>query len=87
MLAALVHPVFMAGLCYSLVAATPSQVIGTVPAAPLFAATLFGGYASAIATELIGLRRVGLLAHAWALVLTPLYWFVLSLAAWRAWLP
>ena len=33
---------------------------------------------------MIGLRRRRLLAHAWVLVLTPLYWFLLSLAAWRA---
>jgi len=32
----------------------------------------------------IGLRRRRLLAHAWVLVLTPLFWFPLSLAAWRA---
>ena len=83
-LAALVHPIFMAGLCYSLLAAQPLQVVGTMHAAPVFAATLLGGYASTIAIDLIGLRRRGLLAHAWALVLTPLYWFLLSLAAWRA---
>jgi hypothetical protein len=34
--------------------------------------------------DLIGLRRRGLLAHAWVLALTPLHWFLLSLAAWRA---
>ncbi len=33
---------------------------------------------------MIGLKRRRLLAHAWVLVLTPLYWFLLSLAAWRA---
>jgi len=83
-LAALVHPIFMIGLCYSLLAAPPLQVVGTMHAAPVFAATLLGGYASTIAIDLIGLRRRGLLAHAWVLVLTPLYWFLLSLAAWRA---
>jgi len=50
----------------------------------VFAATFLGGYASTIAIDLIGLRRRGLLRHAWVLVLTPLYWFLLSLAAWRA---
>ena len=41
-------------------------------------------YASAIALDFIGLQRRGLLAHAWVLLLTPLYWLLLSLAAWRA---
>ncbi len=82
--AALVHPLFMAGLCYSLLALPSLQAVGTMDAAPVFAATFLGGYASTIAIDLIGLRRRGLLRHAWVLVLTPLYWFLLSLAAWRA---
>ncbi len=53
-------------------------------AAPVFAATLLCGYASTIALDVVGLRRRGLLAHAWVLVLTPVHWFLLSLAAWRA---
>ncbi len=83
-LAALVHPVFMIGLCYALLAAPPLQVAGTMAAAPVFAATLVAGYVSTVAIDLIGLRRRGLLAHGWALLLTPLYWLLLSLAAWRA---
>jgi glycosyltransferase XagB len=83
-LAALIHPVFMAGLCYSLLAAPPLQAVGALDAAPVFAATFLSGYISTIALDVIGLRRRGLLAHAWVLVLTPLYWFLLSLAAWRA---
>ena len=83
-LAALVHPIFMAGLCYSLLALSPWQTLGAMPAAPMFAATLVSGYISTIALDLIGLKRRRLLAHAWALVLTPVYWFLLSLAAWRA---
>jgi hypothetical protein len=53
-------------------------------AVPMFAATLLCGYVSTIVLDAIGLRRRGLLAHAWVLILTPLYWFLLSLAAWRA---
>jgi len=84
-LAALIHPVFMVGLCYSLLAAPPLQTAGAMGhVAPVFAATFLGGYASTIALDLVGLRRRGLLAHAWVLFLTPLYWFLLSLAAWRA---
>jgi glycosyltransferase XagB len=83
-LAALVHPLFMVGLGYSLLAAPPLQILGNIATGPLFAATLLGGYAVNIAIDLIGLRRRGLLVHAWALILTPLYWLLLSLAAWRA---
>jgi hypothetical protein len=42
------------------------------------------GTADTIVLDLIVLRRRGLLRHAWVLVLTPLHWFGLSLAAWRA---
>ncbi len=83
-LAALVHPIFMAGLCYSLLALTPLQAVGVMRSAPVFAATLLCGYVSTIALDVIGLTRRRLLGHAWVLVLTPLYWFLLSLAAWRA---
>jgi cellulose synthase/poly-beta-1,6-N-acetylglucosamine synthase-like glycosyltransferase len=82
--AALVHPIFMAGLCYSLLALPSLQAVGSMDAAPVFAVTFLGGYASTIAIDLIGLRRRRLLGHSWVLVLTPLYWFLLSLAAWRA---
>jgi cellulose synthase/poly-beta-1,6-N-acetylglucosamine synthase-like glycosyltransferase len=83
--AALVHPFFMAGLCYSLLAQPPLRAVGAMGwEAPMFVATFLGGYASTIALDLVGLRRRALLAHAWVLALTPLYWFLLSLAAWRA---
>jgi glycosyltransferase XagB len=83
-LAALIHPVFLIGLCCSLFAMSPLQAIGAMAAAPVFTAAFLAGYVSTIALDIIGLRRRGLLAHAWALVLTPLYWLLLSLAAWRA---
>ena len=83
-LAALVHPVFMLWLGYSLLAAPSLQLVGVVPAAPVFVATFFCGYASTIALDVVGLSRRRLLTHAWVLLLTPLYWFLLSLAAWRA---
>jgi glycosyltransferase XagB len=83
--AALIHPLFMAGLAYSLFAAPPLHAIGSMRAAPVFGATLLAGYASTIALDLIGLmRRNHLVRHAWVLVLTPFYWFLLSFAAWRA---
>jgi glycosyltransferase XagB len=84
-LAALVHPIFMAVLCYVLLAEPPLRAVGAMgDAAPVYAATLLAGYASTIVLDAIGLRRRGLLRHAWVLLLTPLYWFLLSLAAWRA---
>lgn len=84
-LSALIHSIYLAALCYYLFARPPEGVIAAMGAtAPLFAATLIAGYASAIALDLIGLQRRGLLAHAWVLLLTPLYWLLLSLAAWRA---
>lgn len=84
-LAALVHPLFMALLGYYLIARPPLEAVGAMGhEATMFIATLLAGYASTIALDLVGLRRRGLLAHAWVLLLTPLYWFLLSLAAWRA---
>ncbi len=86
MLAALVHPVFMAALVYTVLAKPPMQAVGAMGrAAPvLFVATLLCGYVSTIALDVVGLRRRGLLVHAWVVGLTPVYWFLLSLAAWRA---
>ncbi len=83
-LAALIHPLFMAGLIYTLFA-LPMPWANAIMnnAAPIFATSLLSGYASTMVLDLIGLRRRGLLAHGWVLVLTPLYWFLLSLAAWR----
>jgi glycosyltransferase XagB len=84
-LAALIHPFFMAALCYALLAQPPLQALTSMgPEAPACLATLLCGYGSTVALDWIGLQRRGLLAHAWVLLLTPLYWFLLSLAAWRA---
>jgi len=84
-LSALIHPIYMAALCYYLFAPPSLRgMTGTGGLAPLFAVSLVAGYASTIALDFIGLQRRGLLAHAWVLLLTPLHWFLLSLAAWRA---
>jgi cellulose synthase/poly-beta-1,6-N-acetylglucosamine synthase-like glycosyltransferase len=84
-LAALIHPLFMAGLGFTLYA-LPTPWANTVMdnAAPIFATSLLSGYASTIVLDLIGLRRRGLLGQAWVLMLTPLHWLLLSAAAWRA---
>jgi cellulose synthase/poly-beta-1,6-N-acetylglucosamine synthase-like glycosyltransferase len=78
-LSALVHPIFMAALAYLLLIKPPLQAVGY-----LGAATLLAGYASTILVEARGLGRRGLLRHGWALIFTPVYWFLLSWAAWRA---
>jgi cellulose synthase/poly-beta-1,6-N-acetylglucosamine synthase-like glycosyltransferase len=84
-LAALIHPLFMAGLGYTIYALpTPWASAVMANAAPIFATGLLSGYASTIVLDIIGLRRRGLLIHAWVLTLTPLHWFLLSFAAWRA---
>ena len=86
-LAALVHPLFIAVLIYG---ATNGGIIpdlwnfGTVVFLGLFGATLAAGYLTSAALGLVGLARRGLLAHAWVLLLMPLHWLLLSLAAWRA---
>jgi len=83
-LAALVHPVFMALLTYGLVqhAGEVSAALG--PATPFFLGVLAAGYVSTVGLDLVGLKRRRLLRHGWVLLLTPIYWFLLSLAAWRA---
>lgn len=83
-LAALVHPIFAAALCYSLLVGAPLTTVTSFNSWPIFAATFLCGYASTIPLDLIGLKRRRLLGHGWILVLTPFYWFLLSLAAWRA---
>jgi len=84
-LAALIHPLFMAGLGYTMFALpTPWASAVLDNALPIFAASLLFGYTSTIVLDVIGLRRRRLLAHSWVLVLTPLHWLLLAGAAWRA---
>jgi cellulose synthase/poly-beta-1,6-N-acetylglucosamine synthase-like glycosyltransferase len=84
-LAALIHPLFMIGLGYTLFA-LPTEWANAVldNAIPIFVAGLLSGYTSTILLDVIGLRRRRLLRQAWVLLLTPLHWLLLSLAAWRA---
>ncbi|HVZ51153.1 MAG TPA: glycosyltransferase, partial [Pseudolabrys sp.] len=86
-LAALLHPLFMASLAYSLLAGGPLSGSGdTSPAIPTAAliGTVILGYAASALVGLIGLRRRGIAGSAWVLLLTPVHWLLLSLAAWRA---
>jgi hypothetical protein len=84
-LAALIHPLFITGLGYT-VFVLPTERANAIldNAIPIFVAGLLSGYTSTILLDIIGLRRRGLLKQAWVLLLTPLHWLLLSLAAWRA---
>lgn len=86
-LAALVHPLFMAGLIYAL--ASGSDILNGDAAALSVPGTLYGaaaviGYLSSAFLGWLGLKRRGLGATAWVLLLTPVHWLMLSYAAWRA---
>ena len=86
-LAALVHPLFVAGLIWSI--ASGGDLWRNDNAAVLIFGTLYGttaiiGYLSSGFLGWLGLMRRGLLSSAWVLALTPLHWLLLSLAAWRA---
>ncbi len=77
-LAALVHLAFMLLLAIEIAA-------GKITAVPeLHATALMVGYAVSAVLGLLGLARRGLLGYGWVLVLIPVYWVLLSVAAWRA---
>ena len=86
-LAALVHPLFMAGLIYAVVRGAPMWR-GDSASFPILAAfyssTIVIGYLTSAFLGWLGLLRRGLLATAWALILTPAHWLLLTVAAWRA---
>jgi cellulose synthase/poly-beta-1,6-N-acetylglucosamine synthase-like glycosyltransferase len=86
-LTALVHPIMLAEILVpTTLRAFDSDVASFLASefAGLHVATIATGYLSTVLIGLIGLKRRGLLRHAWVLALTPLYWVLLSLAAWRA---
>jgi cellulose synthase/poly-beta-1,6-N-acetylglucosamine synthase-like glycosyltransferase len=84
-LAALVYPVFLAGALHELVLAAPSdKSFFAALLAGFHATTLVSGFLASAFVGWLGLARRGLTASAWVLVLIPLHWLLLSLAAWRA---
>jgi len=86
-LAALVHPLFLASLIYGLLADEPMWAGGggaVATLAGLYGMTLTIGYATSAFLGWFGLARRGLSSTAWVLLLTPVHWLILSLAAWRA---
>jgi cellulose synthase/poly-beta-1,6-N-acetylglucosamine synthase-like glycosyltransferase len=84
-LAALVHPLFVASLIYYC-AIKPASAGGDTNTilAWFYGASVVIGYLASAFIGGLGLVRRGLLANAWILLLTPLHWLLLSLAAWRA---
>ncbi|NJL08250.1 MAG: glycosyltransferase, partial [Methylacidiphilales bacterium] len=84
-LSALVHPVFV--LALALQAATGLVAAGDGLGAVLTGltiATLVFGYAVSAALVLAGLARRRLLSIGWVVATLPVYWLLLSAAAWRA---
>jgi glycosyltransferase XagB len=86
-LASLVHPVFLGSLLWSL-AVEAKTVLHDDWLVPLLASlhvcAVLAGYFTSIALGFLGLQRRGLTSKAWILVLVPVLWLLLSVAAWRA---
>jgi len=83
-LAALVHPLFLATLIDAALAGPSWRGgAGAVPAA-IYGGIALAGYLVSGLLGFMGLKRRGLLSSAWVLLLMPLHWLLLSLAAWRA---
>jgi cellulose synthase/poly-beta-1,6-N-acetylglucosamine synthase-like glycosyltransferase len=85
-LAALVHPVFLAALALDLATAEPrfGENRAEIILSSLYWSTLIGGYATSAVLGLVGLAQRRLLSTAWVLLLVPVHWLLLSLAAWQA---
>jgi cellulose synthase/poly-beta-1,6-N-acetylglucosamine synthase-like glycosyltransferase len=80
-LAALVHSIFVAALAFELAS---GRVATSAASMNFHIAWLVFGYTVSAVLGFVGLARRDLLGCAWTLLLMPLYWLMLSLAAWRA---
>ncbi len=77
-LAGLVHPIFMALFIFSAATGMPWwQII-------FYLTTIAIGYFASAFLGWLGLVRRDMPTTPWPLLLTPLYWMLLSIAAWRA---
>ncbi len=86
-LAALVHPFFLAFVIGDAVTGTfiaPSETAEEMFRKGFALTTLLAGYTGTAVLGLVGLYRRRMLGIAWVLVTIPIYWLLLSLAAWRA---
>jgi cellulose synthase/poly-beta-1,6-N-acetylglucosamine synthase-like glycosyltransferase len=80
-LVALLYPAFAALFAARLIVGAP---VLDFSHGGLHTVALIGGLFAYGVSGLVGLARRRLLASAWVIVLAPLYWLLLSLAAWRA---
>ena len=86
-LTALAHPFLLGELVVRGVMSTFDDSVASFFAKPfieLYLATIAAGYLTTVAIGLVGLAKRNLLGEAWVLMLTPVYWACLSIAAWRA---
>lgn len=86
-LTALAHPLLLGELLVRGVMNLFDESVASFFAKPfieLYLATIAAGYLTTMLIGLIGLSKRNLLADAWILLLTPVYWVCLSIAAWRA---
>ena len=83
----MVHPLFTAGLFYSVLGGAPmwrGDSASVAILAAVYGMTVVIGYLTSAFLGWLGLLRRGLLSTAWILLLTPVHSLLLSLAAWRA---
>ena len=85
-LAALVHRVFLAALALeiAIAGARLGYNLTEIVLSSLYAGTLIGGHMTSVVLGLVGLARRRTLATVWVLLLVPVHWLLLSLAAWQA---
>jgi cellulose synthase/poly-beta-1,6-N-acetylglucosamine synthase-like glycosyltransferase len=86
-LAALVHPIFAVWLIADSMFGSlllPAETFAQWMQKALVFVTLTSGYLASGLLALVGMRRRGLLSSAWVLLTIPIYWLLLSAAAWRA---
>lgn len=86
-LTALAHPFLLGEIVVRSVMGLFDDTVASFFAKPfieLYLVTIAAGYLTTVVIGLIGLAKRNLLSDAWILVLTPIYWICLSLAAWRA---
>jgi cellulose synthase/poly-beta-1,6-N-acetylglucosamine synthase-like glycosyltransferase len=87
-LSALVQPILLLMLIAALLAGTSflASPAGALGHGLLWAhgCALAGGYLTTMIVAVIGLKRRGLLSIVWVLLLMPMQWCLLSVAAWRA---
>ena len=86
-LAALVHPIFVAWLLADAAFGsllTMGQTATEWAQKALILATLIGGYAASGLLAVAGMRRRGLSGSTRVVLTIPIYWLLLSAAAWRA---